>query len=251
MKKSKKLIDFLKYISVVVFIIALWEIAALKGWIAPYTMSSPHKIILTLAASIENFSLFQNVVTSFTRVFTGFIIAAVVGIAAGILTGLSKNFEVFTRLIMQILKPIPPIAWIPISILWFGIGETSKIYIIFMGAFFPIFINVVDGIKHIDKRYIEVSKVFEIPNLKFIRKVVMPGALPSIMSGLRIGLGNAWICVVAAEMIAATKGIGYMLMDGRQLAQPDEVILAMLLVGVIGKIMDDVLKKIELRILYW
>lgn len=244
-------INILKYLSLPVFIIVFWEIAALKGWVTPYTMPSPYKIVLTLVASIKDFSLFTNIGASFVRVFGGFAIAAIAAIIIGIFTALSKNFEIFTRLIIQLLKPIPPIAWIPISILWFGIGETSKIFIIFMGAFFPIFINVVVGIKQIDNRYVEVSKVFEIPNVKFIRKIVIPGALPSIMSGLRIGLGNAWICVVAAEMIAATKGIGYMLMDGRQLSQPDEVILAMLLVGVIGKLMDDVLGKIERKMLYW
>ncbi|WP_331551968.1 ABC transporter permease [Acetobacterium sp.] len=196
-------------------------------------------------------SLFKNILASIIRVITGFSLAALAAIIIGIAISLSKNFEIVTRFVLQVLKLIPPIAWIPIAIVWFGIGEPSKIFIIFLGAFFPIFINVVDGIKQIDKRYVEVSKVYEIPDLKFIRKVVIPGALPSIMSGLRIGLGNAWICVVAAEMIAATSGIGYMLMDGRQLSQPDVVILAMLIVGIIGKLMDDVLGIIERKTVYW
>lgn len=251
MNQSQKKIDVLKYITLPVFIIIFWEFAAFKGWITPYTLPAPSKIVSTFVVSIENLSLFKNIMASFVRVFGGFLLAALAAIIIGIVTSLSKNFEIFTRFVLQVLKPIPPIAWIPIAILWFGIGEPSKIFIIFMGAFFPIFINVVDGIKQIDKRFVEVSKVFEIPNLKFIKKVVIPGALPSIMSGLRVGLGNAWICVVAAEMIAATNGIGYMLMDGRQLSQPDEVILAMLLVGIIGKLMDDVLGKIERKTLYW
>lgn len=251
MEKSKKLNQVLKYLSLPVFIIIFWQFAALEGWITPYTLPAPDKIISTLVESIKDFSLFKNIGASFVRVFGGFIIASFAAIIIGIFTALSKNFEIFTKLVLQVLKPIPPIAWIPIAILWFGIDETSKIFIIFVGAFFPVFINSVDGIKQIDKRYVEVSKVFEVPNLKFTKKVVIPGALPSIMSGLRIGLGNAWICVVASEMIAATKGIGYMLMDGRQLSQPDKVILAMLLVGIIGKLMDDVLEIIERKIVYW
>jgi sulfonate transport system permease protein len=190
-------------------------------------------------------SLIQHMLASITRVLTGFVIAAVVAIVLGVLISLSKNFEVFTRLILQILKPIPPIAWIPIAIIWLGIAEPSKVFIIFIGAVFPILLNTVDGIKQIDGRFWEVSRTFEIPYAKFVKKVIIPGALPQILTGLKIGLGNAWICVVAAEMIAATKGIGYMLMDGRSLAQPGKVILAMLIVGVIGKFMEDILRKIE------
>ena len=245
MNIKRKFIYGLKLFSLPVIIIAFWEFAAYRGWITTYTLPAPSRIVLTLISLIKDFTLFDHITASIIRVFSGFVIAAVSAVILGILTALSKNLEIFTRIILQVLKPIPPIAWIPIAILWLGIGESSKIFIIFMGAFFPIYINVVGGIKHIDQRFVEVSKVFEIPYFKFIRKVVIPGALPSIMTGLRIGLGNAWICVVAAEMIAATDGIGYMLMDGRQLSQPDKVILAMLLVGIIGKLMDDVIGKIE------
>lgn len=251
MKKRKTPGEILKYICLPVLIIIIWEIAAAQGWITPYTLPAPSKIFSTFITSIENLSLFKNILASVVRVFTGFLLAAVAAIVIGIVVSLSKNFEIVSRFVLQVLKPIPPIAWIPIAIVWFGIGEPSKIFIIFMGAFFPIFVNVVDGIKQIDGRFVEVSKVFEIPDLKFIKKVVIPGALPSIMSGLRVGLGTAWICVVAAEMIAATSGIGYMLMDGRQLSQPDVVILAMLIVGVIGKLMDDILARIEQKIVYW
>lgn len=243
-----KLINALKLISLPVLIIILWEFAAYEGWITPYTMPAPSRIVKTFVALVKDLTLLKDIAASIIRVFSGFALAAVSAIILGIITSLSRNFEAFTRFIFQVLKPIPPIAWIPIAILWLGIGESSKIFIIFMGAFFPVFINVIGGIEHIDQRFVEVSKVFEVPYLKFVRKVVIPGALPSIMTGFRIGLGNAWICVVAAEMIAATDGIGYLLMDGRQLSQPDKVILAMLMVGIIGKLMDDVIGKIECKL---
>ena len=169
----------------------------------------------------------------------------VIAIVFGILISVSANFEVVTSLLLQILKPIPPIAWIPIAIIWLGIGEQSKIFIIFIGAFFPILTNVIDGIVQIDKRYFEVSQTFEISRRKLITNVMIPAALPQVMTGLKIGLGNAWICVVAAEMIAATSGIGYMLMDGRSLSMPGQVILSMIMVGVIGKIMEDILRLIQ------
>ncbi|MBO7618704.1 MAG: ABC transporter permease, partial [Bacteroidales bacterium] len=147
--------------------------------------------------------------------------------------------------------PIPPIAWIPLAILWFGIGESSKLYIIFYGAFFPILLNTVDGIHNIDKRYLELGRVYEVDKKRLVWRVILPGALPSILTGIRVGLGNAWVCVVAAEMIAATKGIGYMLTNGRSLSRADDVILAMLLIGIVGKFMDDVLKFVSKKIMKW
>ncbi|MEA4925467.1 MAG: ABC transporter permease [Syntrophomonadaceae bacterium] len=251
MEKTQKLSFIAKYSGLVILIIAVWEYASQQGYIAPYMLPAPHKILNTLVQTAASYVLFENIWASIVRVFSGFALAALAAVVIGVLISLSRNFEIITRLILQLLKPIPPIAWIPIAILWLGIGEPSKVFVIFMGAFFPILLNTVGGIRQIDDRYVEVSRNFEVPRGKFIKKVVIPGALPQIMTGLRVGLGNAWICVVAAEMIAATKGIGYMLMDGRQLAQPDKVILAMLLVGVIGKLMDDILGKIEQKVLYW
>ena len=251
MGKQQKLIYLIKYFGLAVLVIAVWEYASLKGFIPPYSLPAPHKIVQTFVLTLRDGTLPEYIWVSIVRVFTGFVLAGLAAVVLSVLISLSKNFEIVTSLILQVLKPIPPIAWIPIAILWLGIGEPSKVFIIFIGAFFPILINTVSGIKQIDTRYVEVSRVFEIPHAKLIKNVVIPGALPQIMTGLRIGLGNAWICVVAAEMIAATTGIGYMLMDGRQLAQPDKVILAMLLVGIIGKLMDDILGKIGNKVLYW
>jgi sulfonate transport system permease protein len=169
----------------------------------------------------------------------------------GIAIGLSKKIEAFFELTVQILKPIPPIAWIPLSILWFGIKDESKLYIIFLGALFPILLNVVGGIQSIDKRYFELARVYETSKARLIFKVILPGALPQIVTGIRVGLGNAWVCVVAAEMIAAMSGVGYLLTYGRSLSRPDMVILAMLLIGVIGKVMDDVLKFAGRKLTKW
>ncbi|MNC52021.1 putative aliphatic sulfonates transport permease protein SsuC [compost metagenome] len=159
--------------------------------------------------------------------------------------------ERLTDVIIQVLKPIPPIAWIPLAILWFGIGEASKLYIISIGAFFPIFVNVVDGIRQIEGKYIEVAQIYKLPWTRLVRQIILPGALPSIMTGLRIGLGVAWVCVVAAELIAAESGVGYLIMDARNLAQTDTMIVGMLTIGIIGKLMDSVLKKVESLFAGW
>jgi len=247
---KNRLVFILKYFALSAIIIAIWEYASRSGRIPLYVLPSPSGIVKLFVKYILDGSLIKHILTSMGRVLTGFMIAAVVALTLGVLISLSKNFELFTRLILQVLKPIPPIAWIPIAIIWLGIAEPSKIFIIFIGAVFPILLNTVDGIKQIDGRFWEVSRTFEVPYTKFVRKVIIPGALPQILTGLKIGLNNAWICVVAAEMIAATKGIGYMLMDGRSLAQPGKVVLAMLIVGIIGKLMEDALRFVERKASY-
>ncbi|WP_321993390.1 ABC transporter permease [Clostridium butyricum] len=250
-KLKNKLLSVFFYILMPLFILIVWKIAALSGYIKPYTMPTPEKVIETTGEILRNGQLMSNILASVCRVLEGFVIALILALILGIGIGLSKKLEIFTEITFQILKPIPPIAWIPLAIIWFGIGESSKIFIIVLGAFFPILLNVIDGIKNIDPKYLELEKVYEVKKIKFIKGVILPGALPYIMTGIRVGLGNAWVCVVAAEMIAATKGVGYMLTDGRNLSRPDLVILGMLIIGIIGKIMDDILKKISKKIIKW
>lgn len=239
------------YIAFPIIIILVWEYICHFGNVKIYNMPAPEVILKDAWDKIQSGILWKHMSISFIRVLEGFLIAAVSALILGVLIGLSKHFERFTELVIQILKPIPPIAWIPLAILWFGIGESSKLYIIFYGAFFPIILNTVDGIHNIDKKYLELGKVYEISKWKLVWQVILPGALPSILTGIRVGLGNAWVCVVAAEMIAATKGVGYMLSNGRSMSRADDVILAMLLIGIIGKIMDDVLRLVSRRIMKW
>lgn len=253
-KKSSplKVIGWLAlYIALPVIVIIVWEYVCHFGNVKVYNMPAPEVIFKDAVDKIQSGVLWKHVTASFLRVLQGFLVAAAAALILGVFIGLNKYFERFTQLVLQILKPIPPIAWIPLAILWFGIGEASKLYIIFYGAFFPILINTVDGIHNIDKRYLELGKVYEIDKWRLIWRVILPGALPSILTGIRVGLGNAWVCVVAAEMIAATKGVGYMLSNGRSMSRADDVILAMLLIGIVGKVMDDVLSLIFKKIKKW
>ena len=246
-----RVLSALWYILLPVIIVLVWEAVCHLGVVRVYNMPAPEAILRDAAQKISNGTLLKHIEVSFFRVLEGFLIAMVSALLLGTLIGLSRRAETFTELVLQILKPIPPIAWIPLAILWFGIGETSKLYIIFYGAFFPMLLNTVDGIHNIDKKYLELARAYEVDKARLIGKVILPGALPSILTGIRVGLGNAWVCVVAAEMIAATKGIGYMLSDGRSLSRADDVILAMLLIGIVGKIMDDVLRLISKKIMKW
>lgn len=239
------------YLALPVLLIIIWQSVCSIGDVRSYNMPSPDMILNDAIDKIKDGTFWKHITVSFLRVLEGFVIAALSALVIGTVIGLSKYFERFTELVLQILKPIPPIAWIPLAILWFGIGEMSKLYIIFYGAFFPILLNTVDGIHNIDKRYLELARVYEVDKLRLVWRVILPGALPSILTGIRVGLGNAWVCVVAAEMIAATKGIGYMLSNGRSMSRADDVILAMLLIGIVGKLMDDVLKWMSVKIMRW
>lgn len=249
---SKKTIGYwMLYILLPILILCIWEGADCLNLLHSYSMPSIKSIVDTIVEYWENGKLIDNILISFLRVIEGFLIALACGLGFGVLVSVFPKFNTFTDLVIQILRPIPPIAWIPLAILWFGIGEGSKIFIIFLGAFFPVFLNTVDGIKSVDSKLFELVEVYEVSKRDSIVKVIIPGALPSIMTGIRLGIGSAWICVVAAEMIGATSGVGYMLSNGRSLSRPDIVVLGMLIVGIFGKIMDDILKILRDKVITW
>jgi len=247
----RKFKHLLQYVSLSAAILVVWQMASNLGYIKPLILPPPSQVAITFWDLLKSGSMARNVGISVLRVLEGFGIAAVLGLGLGIAIGLSRTLDRLTDLIIQVVKPIPPIAWIPLAILWFGIGEESKVYIIFLGAFFPIIINTIDGIRQTDHKLVEVARILEVPRWKFVRQVVIPGTLPAIMTGLRVGLMVAWMCVVAAELIAASSGIGYLIMDARQLSQSDVVLVGMITIGVIGKVMDSLIKRLEQRLIGW
>ena len=248
---AKKARYFAEYIVLVATIIGVWIIMGSSGKLNPIIMPSPSKVGSTILSLIQNGELWENLGISVLRVLQGYLLASVLGIIAGILIGLSRHLDRLTELLIQIIKPIPPIAWIPLVILWFGIGESGKIFLIFLGGFFTILINVIDGIHQTDMKLIEVSKSMETPFFKHIFMMVIPSALPNIFTGLRTGLSSCWMCVVAAELVSSTTGLGYLIMNARQFGKTDVVIVGMLTIGIIGKIMDSLLKLIEKLIIRW
>ena len=249
--KKRKTLNGIEYVGLLVMIIAVWQIASNMGLLNPLTLPSPSRILNTFISLGEKGTLQKNLLISSQRVLTGYAIAASSAIVLGILIGLSTHFKRMTDLIIQVLKPIPPISWIPLVILWFGIGEEGKVFLIFIGSFFTILVNVVDGIRRIDVKLVELSNAMVIPRMKYVFQVVIPYAAPSIFTGLRVGLGQSWMCVVAAELVASSTGLGYMIMYARQFGQTDVVIVGMLLIGVIGKVMDSILMAIEKAVIKW
>ena len=248
-KSTKTKIGY--WILLPVAILTIWQLADMYGMIKPYSMPSLRAIVNVTVDYFRNGKLLENITVSFIRVIEGFAVALGTGLLLGVLVSIFPKLEVLFDLLIQIVRPIPPIAWIPLAVLWFGIGQESKIFIIFLGAFFPIFVNTVDGIQSINPGYFELSAVYEVSKKELVTKVVVPGALPQIMTGIRLGIGNAWVCVVAAEMIGAVSGVGFMLADGRSLSRPDVVVLGMLIVGIVGKLMDDLLKVVRSKSIRW
>lgn len=239
------------YFVLPVALVIVWQLAGDLGYVRPILLPSPSTVGETFWEMTLSGELIQHLGISLLRVLEGFAAAAVAGLILGVAIGLSPVVNRLTDLIVQLLKPIPPISWIPLAILWLGIGEVSKVYIIFLGAFFPVLVNTIDGIRQTDHRYVELAQVLEVSRTRLIRQVILPGALPSIMTGLRVGLMVGWMCVVAAELIAASSGVGFLIMNARLLSQTDQVLVGMIAIGAMGKALDEILKLLERRLIGW
>ncbi|TEA76952.1 ABC transporter permease [Allopusillimonas ginsengisoli] len=249
-RKASLSLGMWKYL-VPLVLLALWQLSSSLGWVDEYILPAPSVVVLTFIDLLASGQLVRDVGISALRVIEGFFLAAAVGLGLGLAMGLSPRFNAASDFILKVFKPIPPIAWIPLAILWLGLGEAAKVFIIFIGAVFPILFNTLDAIRQTDGRFVDLAKVLELKRGSFVRRIILPGALPQIMTGLRIGITIAWMCVVAAELIAASSGVGYLIMQARALAQSDVVIVGMLVTGLLGKLTDDALRHLEKRFVKW
>jgi ABC-type nitrate/sulfonate/bicarbonate transport system permease component len=190
---------------------------------------------------------------SLYRVALGYAIAALLAIPLGLLMGWSPGLLKIVRPLFEVVRPIPPLAWIPIAILWFGIGIKSAAFIIFLGAFFPILLNTISGVLSIHPILIEAARTLHAKEKDIFLKVLLPGAVPSIFVGMRIGVGIGWMTLVAAEFTGVKEGygLGYMIMTARDIQRPDEILAGMLVIGVIGLLIDIGLRAIESRMIRW
>jgi NitT/TauT family transport system permease protein len=239
----------------IALVLIVWEAAALlinNQFILP-TVTSVAAVLLTPGADIMGCgSLISNAAASLTRVTLGFLAGAAVAIPLGVLMGRFRVLLSAVDPLVQILRPIPPIAWIPLALAWFKIGLTSVVFIIFIGAFFPILLNTVDGVRRVPRTWIETAAIFGARELQVLSKVVLPAAAPTIWTGLRIGFGIAWMSVVAAEMLpGASSGLGFLIIYAYNFIQIQYIIAGMIVIGVIGLGIDLVLKAVEDRYFRW
>jgi NitT/TauT family transport system permease protein len=190
---------------------------------------------------------------SLYRVALGYVVASVLAIPLGLLMGWSARLLRLIRPLVEVVRPIPPLAWIPIAILWFGIGIKSAAFIIFLGAFFPILLNTIAGVLSINPILVEAARTLHAKEKDIFYKVLLPGSVPSIFVGMRIGVGIGWMTLVAAEFTGVKEGygLGYMIMTARDIQRPDEILAGMLVIGLIGLLVDIGLRTIESRTIRW
>ena len=243
--------QLIKKISVIVFILLIWEISARLGLLNIQVLSSPSEIILSFLQLISTRSLLTDVMYSVKRVLIGVILGSLFGIIAAILVGLDKIVRDYLGFIIEIIRPIPPIAWIPIAILWFGIGDGPAYFLVSLGAFFPLFSNTIKAIKNIESRYVNLALSLGASKSLVFRKVLIPIILPDLITGLRVGLGVGWIIVITAEMVGAQSGLGYMIQLNRIMLQMPNVIVGMITIGIIGLLLSFLMSFIEHLIIPW
>jgi len=234
-----------------ILLIIGWEMASRFGYLKPLILPAPSAILKAAYLQIESGELFHHLGISLVRITKGYAAGAGLGLALGLLIGIFKRFDLATSLLLNFLRPIPMFAWMPLIILWLGISETTKTSIIAIGCFWPVLLNVIAGVKSVDKKYLEVASILEKNRYQTLVKVVLPSALPSIFTGLRIGIGMAWGAVVAAEVIASTSGIGFLLMYSREMWQPDITFVGTFSIGIIGLLIERLFKYIEDHLIKW
>ncbi|WP_122588376.1 ABC transporter permease [Pseudomonas viridiflava] len=231
-------------------IIVFLELVVRIGWLPSYQMPAPSEIVMTLGDLAEG-SLWKHIGASLLRVLSGFAIGASLALLFAAWVGLSREAEAYLEPTFAGLRSIPSLAWVPLLLLWLGIGETSKIVLIAIGAFFPVYLNGVAAIRGIDRKLVEVGQMYGFSRYRLTRRILLPAALPGLFTGLRSGMSLAWMFLVAAELIAATKGLGYLLSDGRETSRPDIVLAAIVVLAGLGKLSDGLLARLERRCLSW
>ncbi|MCI1593589.1 MAG: ABC transporter permease subunit [Heyndrickxia oleronia] len=251
MKKIWKIYDRFAPWMIPVFLLVTWQLFSVIGWISEKVLPSPLEVVIAGIVLIRNGELFTNIGVSFTRAFIGFVIGGGIGLILGLLNGIYPVAEKHLNTTIQMFRNIPHLALIPIVILWFGVGEEAKIFLVIIGVFFPIYINTYHGVISVQKDLIEMGKVYGLSKWNLFSNVIFPGALPSILVGLRYALGVMWLTLIVAETVAASSGIGYMAMNAREFMQLDVVVLSILVYALLGKLADSLAKSLERYFLKW
>ncbi|AVD37249.1 ABC transporter permease [Clostridioides difficile] len=237
-KFNNKFLRLVKSVLIFFIILLLWKITNYLGIWSDYILPSPEKVYSTFLNMISDGSIFINVYASMKRVLIGFAISTAIGIPLGIFFGIYSGVYEYFKSLINFLRNTPPLALIPMLILWFGIGEESKIIIIVLASFFPIFTSTLKGIKNCDSKLIEVGRVFEFSKLQIIFKIIIPNAILDIAVGLKLALGYSFRAIIGAELVAASSGLGYLISDGKEMSRTDVVIVGIIVIGLLGIITD-------------
>jgi len=231
--------------------IAVWQLLSQAGWLSTRILPEPLAVAKAFWAMSLTGEMWQHVATSSWRAISGFLVGGSLALALGLLTGSLRWAETLLDSTLQMVRNVPPLALIPLVILWFGIDESAKLFLVSVGVFFPIYLNTFHGIRSVDKGLIEMARSYGLSGFALYRQVILPGALPSILVGVRFSLGFMWVILIVAETISAQAGIGYMTMNAREFLQTDVVLVGILLYALLGKLADVLARGLERWWLPW
>ncbi|MBB4259925.1 aliphatic sulfonate ABC transporter permease SsuC [Bradyrhizobium sp. CIR3A] len=232
-------------------IVLVWQLACVTGFVPTRVLPAPTDVVLAGWKLLLSGELVRNIWVSFWRASIGFLIGGGIGFAFGLANGLSQLSAKLTDTTLQMVRNVPHLALIPLVILWFGIDESAKLFLVALGVFFPIYLNTLHGIRTVDPQLIEMGRIYGMSDGELFRRVIFPGALPSIFVGVRFGLGIMWLTLIVAETIAASSGLGYMAMQAREFMLIDVVVLAILIYALLGKLADSASRVLERLMLAW
>ena len=232
-------------------LIVIWQAASSVGWLESRILPAPTAVISAFWHLLMNGELWQHVKVSAGRALLGLLVGGGLGLFLGLLNGSSKIASILLDTTLQMIRNIPALALIPLVILWFGIDESAKLFLVAIGVFFPIYINTYHGIRSVDPQLIEMGKSYGLTRWQLYKEIILPGAMPSILVGLRFALGLVWVLLIVAETISAQSGIGYMTMNAREFLQTDIVLVGILLYALLGKLADVLAVGLEKYLLRW
>ncbi len=228
-----------------------YELAFRLGIVEARLLPPPSRILSTLVALAASGELFTHMLATIARIGSGFVLGSLAGVLLGILTGASSFAARLLDPTVQALRAIPSLAWVPLFILWFGIFEAPKVLLIAVGVFFPVYLGVMASIAGVDRKLVEVGQAFRLSRVELARRILLPAILPALVLALRTGLGLGFMFVVAAEIMGASEGLGYLLVDGQQLGKPDQILAAIIAFAVLGKLADGTLAAATRPLLRW
>ena len=232
-------------------LLALWETLARTGALPPNLLPAPTKVLGTIAELAHSGELWPHLGLTLARVGAGFALGSAAATALGALTGYAPLARRLLDPLLQGVRNIPSLAWVPLFILWMGIYETSKVVLIAVGVFFPVYLGLMSGVQGVDRKLVEVGRMYRLSGLALVRRVFLPATLPAYLVGLRNGLGLGWMFVVAAEIMGANKGLGFLLVDGQMTGRPQTILASILLFAILGRTTDAALAWLSRHLLRW
>jgi ABC-type nitrate/sulfonate/bicarbonate transport system permease component len=238
----------LPFLYAAVVIVVVWQLVVTITKPDPSVLPPPAAVVLAFGNLLRNGTLGVDTAYSLARVISAWLLSAIVAIPLGLLMGNSRRLERIINPFVELLRPISPLAWIPMAILWFGIGESGKVFVVFIGTFFPILLSTIAGVKEVDPVLLHAGQVFGCTNrLLLFRRVVVPASMPSVVVGLRVAFGTGWAAIIAAELVAAHSGLGFLIANGMDILRADLVLVGMIVIGLLGFLFDAFFRYLQRR----